>query len=85
MIVYGEYNSNGYQVYDGAGNVLFTAGNHRHHARRQVDPRGPKALGLAMLRRYCAKATREIAHQHQAGYGGVRRRTTINIDSRSRR
>lgn len=74
MIVCGEYNPFGYTVIDGkTGEVLFSAGNHKSRKRRTVDPSNSNAVIVSLLRRYCAKKTREVANQRHANYGGVRR------------
>ena len=74
MSIYGEYSPRGYRVLDGQTNkVLFTAGNHKRQPKRVVDPGSRNALGAAMIRRFCAKTTREIAIELHANYGGVKR------------
>jgi hypothetical protein len=72
VAVYGEYNELGYRVLDG-DTVLLVAGNHKTRPRAVVDPGSPEAMCVSLIRRYCAKATREFAINRRISYAGVRR------------
>lgn len=72
-IVIGEYGHDGYTVGTPHGRVLYTAGNSPYDSTAVMDKGDPDALTLRQIRAYCIRATRDLATEQGAEYGGVRR------------
>jgi hypothetical protein len=70
-LVYGQYNSNGYEVWIG-GRVVYSAGNHVHDSTQPAMCEEDR-LPLPTIRRFCNRTTREIAVERRGIFAGVAR------------
>lgn len=63
MNVYGEYNKQGYTIFDEQGNELYSAGNSPFDSQQDVTGLAC-ALPIETIRRYCVTTCAEIAEEN---------------------
>lgn len=81
-IVIGEFSEEGYEVQVIVGTQIvhsYAAGNHRRDSAQSATPGTPEALRLREIRKLCVHTVKDIAQEHRARFGGVKRQPTQRL------